>query len=153
MRTLSCFEISWVFFSKAPKLLFIQQTTFPPENNSKSSPLIFRYIWYRQNFAHILNYLLSPNSFFRISSSSVKPHTPLQEWGNLQNICLPQWQRFSKACAASSNLWWRAQLLLLPGGLAVWTVGEAIMEIRPERVATQSIESEPLPVYYSLKRY
>ena len=40
---LFCFKMSLVFFPKPSKLLFIQPTKFPPQNNSKYEPRIFRY--------------------------------------------------------------------------------------------------------------
>ena len=45
-----------VFFSKPPKPLSTQPTTFLPQNNSKSSPWIFEHMQLdQQNSAHILN--------------------------------------------------------------------------------------------------
>ena len=53
-----------VFFSKPPKPLSTQPTTFLPQNNLKSSPWIFEHMqWDHQNSAHILN-IQSPNAFF-----------------------------------------------------------------------------------------
>ena len=75
-----------MFFPKPPKLLFIQPT-FPPQNNSKPSPRIFRYIRYRQNFAHILNYLFSKPLFRNILFNKTSNPTP---GGNSQNIHLPR---------------------------------------------------------------
>ena len=62
---LFCFKMSLVFFPKPSKLLFIQPTKFPPQNNSKYEPRIFRYTWFRQISAHILiiSKALFPNIF------------------------------------------------------------------------------------------
>ena len=63
---LFCFKISWAFFPK-PKLLLIQPTKFPHQNNSKSeSPEFSEHIqWDYQNSAHILiiSKPLFPNIF------------------------------------------------------------------------------------------
>ena len=75
---------SRVFFSKPPKPLSTQPTTFLPQNNSK---WIFEHMqWDHQNSAHILN-IQSPNPFFR-TSSPTKPHSPTPG-GNSQINRLP----------------------------------------------------------------
>ena len=49
-----------MFFPQPPKLLFIQPTTFPPQKQIKTESMNFPHIqWDCQNFAHILNYLIS----------------------------------------------------------------------------------------------
>ena len=58
---------------------------FPLKNNSKLSPQIFRYIQDRQDFAHILNSLISKPLFqiskITFSKTKIKPHS----WGNFTN--------------------------------------------------------------------
>ena len=59
---LFCFKISRVFFPKPPKLLFIQSTKFPPQNNSKSESANFPLHMIPSKCCAYLNYLQTPVS-------------------------------------------------------------------------------------------
>ena len=102
---LFCFKISWVFFPKTPKLLFIQPIKFLPQKQIKTEPMIFQHIqWDCQNFAHILNYLIAQPLVPEYLPQQ-NPQSPTPGW-NSQNIRLPC-QTQKKICLLVALPQWR----------------------------------------------
>ena len=90
-------------FPNHPNFYPFSQQHFSHKTNSKSSPRISRYIRYRQNFEHILDYLVSnplfPNILF---NKTWNPTTG----GNSQNIHLPRQTQKMICLLVALPQWW-----------------------------------------------